>query len=175
LTSTLRSWASSYNTADFHAEGVDLQVDLRDMTSIPGASFDLVIASHVLEHIDQDDKAIREIYRIVATGGCAILPVPLLADETVEYPDVSVWEHNHVRAPGIDYFERYREVFDRVDVVTSEGVAQDSQPWLNENRIRFPNRFMPYRPAQAGTRHLDAIPICWKSRPGDGEVQSAQF
>ena len=38
--------------------------------------FDCVIASDVLEHIDDDKRVIRKIYAILKPGGCLILNVP---------------------------------------------------------------------------------------------------
>jgi SAM-dependent methyltransferase len=39
-------------------------------------SFDVVMASDVLEHIEQDDKAVSEIARVLRPGGLTILSVP---------------------------------------------------------------------------------------------------
>ena len=43
---------------------------------MPDASWDVVVANHVLEHVD-DRKALPEIRRILVPGGLAILPLPL--------------------------------------------------------------------------------------------------
>jgi SAM-dependent methyltransferase len=40
-------------------------------------SFDLVIASHVLEHLEQAEWALQEWYRVLAPGGVLILGVPM--------------------------------------------------------------------------------------------------
>lgn len=79
-----------------------------DLRSLPydAASFDLVYASHVLEHID-DWAALGEIFRILAPGGVAVLPVPLVVENTVEHHSPNPFEAEHVRAPGPDYFGRY--------------------------------------------------------------------
>jgi len=42
----------------------------------------------VLEHIKEDNNAIMEIRRILKPNGFAILPVPIITDYTVEYPDL---------------------------------------------------------------------------------------
>ncbi|MGF1446231.1 MAG: methyltransferase domain-containing protein [Pikeienuella sp.] len=41
------------------------------------ASIDLVLCNHVLEHVPEDQVAMREIRRVLAPGGLAILQVPL--------------------------------------------------------------------------------------------------
>ena len=162
LRPALSAWALEYTTADTALDGVDLQIDLRSMPTVADGSFDLIWASHVLEHIDRDHDAIAEIHRVLAPGGCAVLPVPIVADHTVEYPAPSPYEEFHVRAPGPDYFERYERVFARVDLVRSGSTPDEVQAWTLKSRRHFPTRWAPLRPPQAGDRHEDIVPICWK-------------
>ncbi len=51
---------------------------LGDVTKIPfkNESFDVVLAMDILEHVEQDQGAIREIKRVLRVGGCAIIFVP---------------------------------------------------------------------------------------------------
>src|SRR5262249_28556228 len=91
-----------------------------DMREIPLAdeTFDIVFASHVLEHIKDDMTALKEVRRVLKPGGIAILPVPIsLTEPTVEF--ASPQEFGHVRAPGFDYFDRYTEVFGKTDLFLS--------------------------------------------------------
>jgi ubiquinone/menaquinone biosynthesis C-methylase UbiE len=130
---------------------------------LPDASFDVVFASHVLEHIDDDLAAINEVKRILKPGGIAILPVPVCVDKTIEYGAPNLAEDEHMRAPGLDYFDRYRSVFDRVDVYTSEDFPEKYQVWDHEDRTGYPRVEVPLRTAMTGTRHLDAVPVCHKN------------
>jgi SAM-dependent methyltransferase len=79
----------NYKTADLLMEDVDYKVDMMDMP-FDDESFDFFICSHVLEHVDSDDQAIKELYRIIKPGGCGILMAPIIVglEKTVEDPSV---------------------------------------------------------------------------------------
>ncbi len=65
-------------TADLLMDGVDDRIDITDMQIYVDGSFDCFICSHVLEHVSDDRKALRELYRILKPGGWGILMVPIL-------------------------------------------------------------------------------------------------
>ncbi len=47
-------------------------------------TFDRIICSHVLEHIETDEQAISELYRVMKPGGVALIGVPTYGDVTEE-------------------------------------------------------------------------------------------
>lgn len=63
-----------------------------DLTAapFPDASFDVVICSHVLEHVPDDAKAFAEIFRILRPGGRALLLVPFALDGQGTDEDLSI-------------------------------------------------------------------------------------
>jgi predicted SAM-dependent methyltransferase len=106
-----------YLTADLSAPRVMMNIDI---TEIPFAdeSFDVILCNHVLEHIPDDGKAIKELYRVLKPNGWAILQVPLdnnLA-KTLEDPQITSEEDrlkfygqkDHVRLYGRDYKDRLK-------------------------------------------------------------------
>lgn len=149
-----------YETADLRMRDVDHTVDLTDLPFADG-TYDVVFASHVLEHIADDHRALGEIRRVLRPGGLAVLPVPLVAEHTVEYPEPNPNEAYHVRAPGYaDYYERYHAVFSRVDLFGSETFPDRYQLYLYEDRSIFPTARCPWRPRMPGERHPDIVPVC---------------
>ena len=164
MTRVLEEKCQSVTTADLDGYKADLMLDIRDI-AFEDESVDVVFASHVLEHIDRDREAIREIHRILRPGGMAILPVPIVAAETVEYGAPSAAEEMHVRAPGPDYIERYREVFDRVDLWTSDDAPERFQTWVRADYSIYPTDKAPLRPPLDGQQHADVVPVCFKRRP----------
>jgi hypothetical protein len=149
-----------YETADLIMEGVDHKVDIEDLPFADG-TYDLIFASHVLEHIRNDRKAIREIRRVLGTDGVAILPVPIVCARTIEYPEANPLEAGHMRAPGLDYFERYKEYFGRVDIHASERYPEKYQVFIYEDRNLWPTKECPLRPPMEGKKHSDFVPICY--------------
>lgn len=95
-----------YVTADLTPEGVDLRLDLTAL-DLPDASFDAVLCSHVLEHIEDDGAAMRELRRVTRPGGWCLVMVPLDLGRTESYEDPAIvtpearerafLQHDHVR------------------------------------------------------------------------------
>jgi SAM-dependent methyltransferase len=81
-----RSAFLDYRSADLYRNNVDDRVDITDMRAYADASFDVVLCSHVLEHVPDDRRAMRELHRILRSDGFAIVMVPLVhgVDETNE-------------------------------------------------------------------------------------------
>lgn len=82
----LSNFNFNYKSADLYMEHVDDKVDIREMQLYKDSSFDVFICSHILEHIDDDIKAMKELYRITKNGGMGLclVPIPLSLDVSVE-------------------------------------------------------------------------------------------
>ena len=104
----------SYISSDLYRKDVDHQFDIEEIP-YPDNSFDLVFASHVLEYVKNDKKAINEIKRVLRPGGLAFLPVPMLHDKTIDFEERPP-NKRIIRETGVDYFDRYREVLTEVKV-----------------------------------------------------------
>ncbi len=114
-----------YETADLRQKGV---THLVDITHLPmaDATYDFVIANHVLEHIDDDRQAMRELFRVLRAGGIALLTVPLnpTRAESYESPGITdpVARNAHFNAPdhrryyGLDFADRLREAGFAVEI-----------------------------------------------------------
>jgi SAM-dependent methyltransferase len=152
-----------YLSADLLKTEVDCKADVRRLP-FADASWNCVHASHVLEHVADDRVAIAEIRRILKPGGFAVLPVPIVAAKTIEYPEPNPLEWNHVRAPGPDYFDRYRPFFDEVEVFDSTQFDAKYQVFVYEDRSRWPTEEIPLRPPMPGRKHVDFVPVCMVHR-----------
>lgn len=54
----------------------------------PGNSYNLIICYHILEHIEDDNKAIKELYRVLTPTGKVLIQTPLKEGNTYENPDI---------------------------------------------------------------------------------------
>jgi SAM-dependent methyltransferase len=86
-----------------------------DLQRLPfeDATFDRILCIHVLEHVTDDAAALRELHRVLAPGGEAIVMVPLYGATTQEDPAATPAERlrrfgqaDHVRLYGTDLTDR---------------------------------------------------------------------
>ncbi len=93
-----------------------------DIEAIPfeNDAFDLVICSHVLEHVRDDQRALRELNRVTRPGGLAIIGVPVDPSRSHTHQDPGIvepadrrreyWQEDHLRLYGTDFPEILRRV-----------------------------------------------------------------
>lgn len=119
-----------YMTAGLSNPRAMLQMDITDI-KLPDNSFDVICCSHVLEHVQDDRKAMREFRRVLKDDGWAILLVPITTDRTFEDPSIVdpaerrrvFGKEDHVRNYGTDYVDRLREAGFDVRIATPADVA----------------------------------------------------
>ena len=108
-----------YLSADLYAEDVMVKMDITAI-QYPDASFDAIICNHVLEHVPDDRRAMRELHRVLKPDGWAILQVPFsekitqsVEDPTVTTPEARArmfGQEDHVRIYAkADYLARLKE------------------------------------------------------------------
>lgn len=149
-----------YETADFKMKGVDHTVDLQRLP-FDDKTYDFVFASHVLEHIPDDRRAISEIRRILKPNGMAILPVPIYSAKTIEYPEPNPHEFFHVRAPGTDYFDRYEPHFSKVERFSSSSLPEKYQLFVHEDHSHLSEKEHPWLASVQGDKFDDWVPVCY--------------
>ncbi len=108
----------AYLSADLYSPMADVQMDITDIAESDN-TYDVIICNHVLEHIEDDRKAMRELFRILKPGGFAILQVPIsfVMDKTFEDRAIrnptererAFGQRDHVRLYGRDYPARLTE------------------------------------------------------------------
>ena len=114
-----------YVTADLESPLADMHFDVQQIP-IEDESFDAIICNHIMEHVEDDHKALSELYRIMRRGGWGVIlsPVELEREKTFEDDTITdraertriFGQYDHRRIYGRDYAERLRkagfEVYD---------------------------------------------------------------
>jgi len=107
----------NYISADLNSS---LAMVKADITAIPWQdnSFDVCLCLHVLEHIMDDSKAMRELFRVLKPEGWSIIQVPIdfSRDKTFQDPNATSPQDRkhlygldaHVRIYGRDYEDKLK-------------------------------------------------------------------
>ena len=107
-----------YFSADWASPRSRIKMDIRNIT-FEDNTFDVILTNHVLEHIPEDRKAMRELHRVLKPDGFAILQSPVNRNLATTYEDPSITspadrkrvfgQEDHVRIYGLDYKDRLEE------------------------------------------------------------------
>lgn len=107
-----------YTTADLESPLAKVKMDVHHIP-FEDNTFDVTMCNHVMEHVEDDIRAMREIYRVLKPGGWAIMQVPFFhpipektfEDKSIQSPEArekAYGQDDHVRLYGQDYPDRIR-------------------------------------------------------------------
>ncbi len=103
-----------YYTTDFKMENVDFPKEDVQNLNFQTSTFDVLLSNHVLEHVQDDKKAVAEMSRVLKPGGIAIITVP--GDWRRNY--TKVFSHlnfnGHYRDYGLDILNILKPNFMKV-------------------------------------------------------------
>ena len=185
-----------YVAADLDPPRGAIRLDLTAI-DLPTNSVDMVICSHVLEHVVEDQLAIGELRRIVRPGGQALIMVPIDRSRPVTYEDSKIvtpaarlaafHQEDHVRIYGRDFPERLRSA----GFTAEQQTAAQFAPWARRRcgspmttrtpstfaRSRSPCRFRSPLVASLGVLVGMAIAACGTTgrRPSPSTCCSSQL
>ena len=116
----------------YHHFAPSIKIDITDIP-FPDNSFDLILCNHVLEHIPDDRKAMKQLLRVLKPQGKAILQVPVSLKLEKTYEDWSINSENerlkkfgqkdHVRIYGTDYVQRLSETGFKVETIETNDLS----------------------------------------------------
>ena len=137
-------------------DNADLKADLNDGIPLPDNSVGVLNASHIIEHLHDKTKTMREIHRVLAPGGWAFIEVPS-TDGRGAFQDpthVSYWNENSF----LYYTDRYYANFiDNKDIRFQQ---YRKQTW-------FPNEWLKTINVSVVTAWLVAIKGNMRRLPGE--------
>lgn len=108
----------NYLTTDLYSPLADVKADICNLP-FEDNSYDVVFCNHVLEHIEDDKKAMSELYRVLKPGGMGIFQIPQELSRKSTYEDFTITspeerkkhfgQYDHVRIYGQDYFNKLKD------------------------------------------------------------------
>ena len=114
----------NYITADIESPLADLHFDVQNIP-LESESVDIIICNHLLEHVEDDKRAMAELYRILKKGGWGIMLVPEDRSRATTFEDDTITDaeertrlfgqYDHRRVYGIDYDQRLANAGFRVE------------------------------------------------------------
>jgi len=119
-----------YLTADLKDRHAMVRMDITNI-DYPNDLFDVIYCSHVLEHVGDDQKAMREVRRVLKADGWAVFVVPIKVEKTIEDASVTdpaererlFGQYDHVRRYGRDFVNRLEDGGFRVTTFSSADIA----------------------------------------------------
>ena len=124
----------NYLTADLFNPRAMVKMDITNI-EYADESFDVIYCSHVLEHVQDDKRAMQEFFRVLKNDGWAILLVPITSERTFEDPSIVdpverlkyFGQKDHVRRYGRDYVDRLREAGFSVKITKVNDLVQSDE------------------------------------------------
>lgn len=115
-----------YTTCDLNSPIADIKADIQNLP-FEDNSFDVIFCNHVLEHVDDDKKALWELFRIMKPGGWGIFQVPIRYQLAKTFEDSTITDrkeriekfgqYDHVRVYGMDYYDILESIGFKVEKV----------------------------------------------------------
>ena len=140
----------NYTSGDLFSPLADIKMDIHKMP-FKNDTFDIILCNHVLEHVNDDIKALKEIIRVMKKGGFSILQVPFyypLPNKTQEDKSIinaserekAYGQSDHLRKYGKDYKKRLSSVGFKVDVneyIKKLSIEKQKKYGLSENELIY--------------------------------------
>jgi len=142
-----------YITSDLESPIADVKADICNLPFTEN-EFDVVFCNHVLEHITDDTKAMKELYRVLKPGGFGIFQIPQDLSRAITFEDNTITDrkerakifgqYDHVRIYGQDYFNKLRAIGFKVD------------------EVDYTKKITPEKLEQFCLMKNEILPVCYK-------------
>jgi len=126
-----------YVTADLDSPLADIKMDIHNMP-FDDNKFDLIICNHVLEHVEDDIVALKEIKRVLKKEGYGIIMIPFyypipeitLEDYSIKEPkerEKIFGQSDHLRKYGKDFKKRFELSGMEVELIRPENILNSEK------------------------------------------------
>lgn len=126
-----------YITADLESPLAKVKMDVQKIP-FPENYFDVIFCNHIMEHVDDYEIALKELYRVLKPGGWGIIQSPINSLRQTIYEDKTIitpferekhfGQKDHLREFGLDYALQLKK--GGFDVISDEYIKS-----LNKEKI----------------------------------------
>lgn len=148
-----RLLGDNYVTADLESPLAKVKMDIQDIPFDDG-SFDVIFCNHILEHVEDDRKAMSEMFRVMRSGGWGIMLCPVNHSREVTYEDATITDEaarelafgqrDHVRDYGRDYPQRLEQA--GFSVQSIDYIKQLSPEQIKKSAVRGEVIYLVHKP-----------------------------
>ncbi len=125
-----------YITTDIESPLAKVKADICNLP-FEDNEFDVILCNHVLEHINDDQTAMKELFRVMKPGGWGVFQIPLDRMRSTSFQDDRITDpkerrkifgqYDHVRVYGMDYFNTLRAIGFEVEEILLQKKLTDQQ------------------------------------------------
>lgn len=115
-----------YTTTDLNSPLADIKADICNLP-FEDNTYDVILCNHVLEHIPDHQKAMKELFRVLKPGGWGIVQIPQDLNREHTFEDDSITDpkertkvfgqYDHLRVYGLDYPEYLKRAGFEVEMI----------------------------------------------------------
>ena len=115
-----------YITTDLNSPLADIKADICNLP-FEDNTYDVILCNHVLEHIPDHQKAMKELFRALKPGGWGIVQIPQDLNREHTFEDDSITDpkertkvfgqYDHLRVYGLDYPEYLKRAGFEVEMI----------------------------------------------------------
>ncbi len=131
-----KGFPKRYLTADLESPLAYFHFDVQQIP-LEDNYADVIICNHLLEHVEDDHKAMCELHRVMKSGGWGILLSPVEYDRAVTFEDDTITDpkertkifgqYDHRRIYGLDYADRLRSAGFQVEEIHYFDLLEQSE------------------------------------------------
>lgn len=143
VTPWLKAISTHYLSVDLTSSAAMKHMDINQLRCDDN-EFSLIWCSHVLEHIETDERAMTELFRVLQPGGLAVILVPIYGDVSYEDRDITsaedrlkhFYQEDHVRLYGLDIVQRLEKIGFDVEVLSVDDLPAEQ---VEREQLSYPS------------------------------------
>ena len=125
-----------YSTTDLNMNNMDYPREDIQNLSFKDSSFDITLCNHVLEHVKNDAKALKELSRITKKNGFSIITIPIDWKSKKTIIQNPKYHNGHFRHYGFDVVPLMEKFFENITIINLSKLSHEDNA-IKKTEIAF--------------------------------------